>query len=93
MPETTQYMFAHKELVEMMVKQAGLHEGKWVLSVTFGFGAINGGPTAEQTMPTGVVGVQSIGIQKAQAESPAVLTVDAAVVNPASGEKRQPSSR
>ena len=93
MPEASQYMFTHKELVELMVKKAGVHEGKWILSVTFGFGAVNGGPTPEQVMPTGVVGVQSIGIQKAQSDSPEPLTVDAAVVNPASSEKKRPASR
>lgn len=93
MPEASQYMFTHKELVELMIKKADVREGKWMLSITFGFGAINGGPTPEQAMPTGVVGVQSVGIHKAQSDSPEALTVDAAVVNPASSEKRRPSSR
>jgi hypothetical protein len=86
MPEANQYMFTHKEIAELMVKKAGLHDGKWMLSVTFGFGAVNGGPTTEQAMPTGVVAVQSIGIQKAPPDAPAALTVDAAVVNPAPGQ-------
>jgi hypothetical protein len=93
MPEASQYMFTHKELVELMIKKAGIHEGKWVMAVTFGFGAINGGPTLEQMMPTGVVGVQSIGIQKAQAESPAILTVDAGVVNPAASNETKPPAK
>jgi hypothetical protein len=93
MPEANQYSFSHKELVEIMVKKAGIHEGKWMLSITFGFGAINSGPSPDQMIPTGVVGVQSIGILKAVVESPEALTVDAAVVNPASTEKTRPSGR
>ena len=33
MPEASQYMFTHKELVELMVKKAGIHEGKWAMSL------------------------------------------------------------
>jgi hypothetical protein len=93
MPEANQFMFGHKELVELMVKKADLHEGKWTLAITFGFGAVNGGPTPDQVMPTGVVAVQAIGIHKAQPDSPEPITVDASVINPVSSGKRRPSSR
>lgn len=93
MPEASQYSFSHKELVELMIKKANIHEGTWMMMVTFAFGALNGGPTPDQVMPTGMVGVQSIGIQKAPPDSPAPLVVDAAQVNPASSGKRRPSSR
>src|ERR1043166_6665871 len=93
MPEANQYMFSHKELVELMIKKAGLHEGKWMLSVTFGFGAMNGGPAPDQQMPTGVVGVQTVGLQRAQPESPENMTLDAAVVNPASSASQRPASQ
>lgn len=83
MPEASQYLFAHKELVELMIKKAGIHEGKWVLLVNFGFTAINGGPSPDQMVPAAVVGVQSIGIQKAALDSPSGLVVDAGEVNPA----------
>jgi hypothetical protein len=87
MPEASQYTFTHKELVEMMVKKANIHEGRWMLLVNFGFAAINGGPSADQMMPTGMVGLQSVGIQKATPESPASLVVDAAEVNPLPSEE------
>jgi hypothetical protein len=94
MPEASQYVFAHKELVELMIKKVGLHEGKWMISITFGFGVLNAGPSAEQIMPTGFVGVQTIGLIKAQPDSPEILTVDAAAVNPvASSEKKPPAKR
>jgi hypothetical protein len=82
MPEANQYVFAHKELTEMMIKKAGLHEGKWMLLVNFGFAAINGGPSPDQVMPTAVAAIQTIGIQKATPDSPPALVVDAAEVNP-----------
>jgi hypothetical protein len=82
MPEVSQYLFTHKELAEMMVKKAELHEGKWTLLVNFTFAAVMGGPSPEQIIPTAFAGVQSIGLQKAMPESPAALTIDAAEVNP-----------
>jgi hypothetical protein len=91
MPEASQYSFSHKELVELMIKKTGLHEGKWMLLVTFGFGAVNSGPSPDQVMPTAVVGIQSVGIQKATTDAPESLTVDAGVVNPASSAKKRPS--
>jgi hypothetical protein len=82
MPEVNQYVFTHKELVEMMVKKAGLHEGKWTLLVNFTYAALMGGPSPEQIIPTAIAGVHSMGLQRATPESPAALTVDAAEVNP-----------
>jgi hypothetical protein len=83
MPEASSYKFTHKELVEMMIKKIDLHEGRWMLMATFGFGAINGGPSSDEVVPTGMVGLQALGIQQATNESPASLVADAAEVNPA----------
>lgn len=83
MPEVNQYVFSHKEIVEMLIKAADIHEGKWTLSVTFAFAAINGGPTPDQVMPSAIAGVQTIGIQRALPDAPDPITVDAAKINPA----------
>jgi hypothetical protein len=88
MPEANQYMFKHKELVTMMIKETGLHEGKWMLSVNFGFAAINAGPGPDQMNPTAMAGIQAIGLQKAADDSPPALVVDAAEVNPRPPAKR-----
>lgn len=88
MPETTQYSFSHKEIVEMMIKKVGLHEGKWVMVVNFAFGAVNVGPTPTEALPTAFASVQHFALQKAQADSPASLLVDAAEVNPAPGKAK-----
>jgi len=87
MPEPTQYMFKHRELVEVMIKHAGIHEGKWVLSVNFGLAAINSGPNEDEVVPTAMVPVQGIGILRAPDGAPRGLVVDAAESNPAPKSK------
>jgi hypothetical protein len=82
MAEASQFTFTHKELVDMLIKQAGVHEGKWMLMVNFGFGAVNGGPSPDQIFPTAFAAIQFIGIQRATEDSPPSLVADAAVVNP-----------
>ena len=82
MPEVNQYMFAHKELLEMLVKQAGVHEGKWTISINFGFSAGIIGPSPEELSPGAVVAIQQIGIQRASPDAPEAITIDAAAINP-----------
>ena len=84
MPEVGSYTFTHKEIATALVKQAGIHEGKWQIIMTFGLAAMNMGPTEGELVPGAAVAVTGIGIRKATAESPASLVVDAAEVNPAS---------
>jgi hypothetical protein len=93
MPDINQYEFKHKELLEALVKQAGLHEGRWQLIVNFGLAGANVGPSDDQMTPGAVVAVQWIGLSKATDTSPPALVIDAAEVNPASTSKRRPSSR
>jgi hypothetical protein len=84
MPEANQYLFSHKEVTEMLVRAAGIHEGRWMLTVNFGFSAANFGPTPEQAGPGAVVGILGIGIQRVTQEGPPLATiVDAAAINPA----------
>ena len=95
MPEVNQYLFSNKELLEMLIKQAGVHEGKWILMANLGFSAGNFGPSSDQMSPGGVVAVLQMGIQRASPETPEQAVVDAAVFNPASSStsKRRPSER
>jgi hypothetical protein len=83
MPEIEQYKFKHKEVVELLIKSAGLHEGKWQLALEFGLAALNMGPSPDEVVPGAAVAVVSIGLQRANPESPPALVADAAVVNPA----------
>lgn len=84
MPEINSYTFKHKEVLESLIKRAGLHEGRWQLTMTFGLAAANMGPTPEDVVPGAAVAVTGLGLQRAQADSPEALTLDAGVVNPAS---------
>ena len=84
MAEINQLMFKHREVVEALVKKAGLHEGKWQLIMTFGLAAMNMGPSEAEVVPGAAVAVTGIGLQRASSESPSALVVDAAEVNPAS---------
>ena len=87
MAEINQYQFSHKEVAEALVKQQGIHEGLWGITVEFGFNATNISldPTGTTLMPAGVCLVQKIGLTRF--EKPNNLTVDAAEVNPAEASK------
>jgi hypothetical protein len=83
MAEPKQITFAYQELAEILIRQQDIHEGLWAIFVEFGIGAANvsPGPGAE-ALPTAIVPIRRIGIQKLDDEVPG-LTVDAAKVNPA----------
>jgi len=92
MPEINQLFFSHKEIIEMLLKKANIHEGRWMLSVNFGLGAGNFGTVPEQIAPGAIVTVLGVGLQRAAADTPQVITLDASVVNPApeaTGVKRK----
>lgn len=93
MPEPSQYMFKYQEVLEALIKKAGLHEGKWQLIMSFGLAGANMGPNDQEIVPGAAIAVTGIGLSKAVPESPAALTADAAVVNPASTSASPPASR
>jgi hypothetical protein len=80
MPEATQIAYKHRELVEMMIKDRGLHEGIWGLFVRFGLGASNVGPNETDVQPAAIIPVIEIGLQKFEKENN--ISLDAAKVNP-----------
>ena len=88
MPEVNQIFFAHKEVLEHLIKKADVHEGKWMLAVNFGFAAGNFGPGPDQLSPGAIVTVLSVGIQRAGVDTPEPATLDAAVVNPSKSKRR-----
>jgi len=95
MSERERKTFPYRELAEVLVKHAGIHEGHWALFVEFGLGAANmpiAGPDGGFVLkPTAVVPVNMIGVQKFDEPSP--LSVDAAQVNPRSGKSDRPRTR
>ncbi len=80
MPETSQIIFSHKELVELMLKQQRIHEGICGLFIKFSLGASNVGPTQTEVLPAAIVAVTEIGLQKFEQETN--ISIDAAKVNP-----------
>ena len=80
MAEASQYVFGFKELTEMLVKKEGLHVGHWAILVRFGINAANVSMGGSEPLPSAIVPIVEIGIQRETAPTP--LSVDAAVVNP-----------
>ena len=81
MADASTYIFSYKELVEILVKNQGIHQGLWGIYIKFGIGAANVGDTENGiVLPSAIVPVQEIGIQVFDKANN--LTVDAAVVNP-----------
>jgi hypothetical protein len=80
MPEASQIIFSYKELVELLIKKQGLHEGIWGLNVNFGMQATNMGPNDSDLKPAAIIGILGIGLQKMDKETS--LSLDAAKVNP-----------
>lgn len=82
MPDVNQFSFTHRELLTLLIKAADLHEGKWMMLITFGFTAGNFGPDEKSVMPGAIIAVQHVGLQRATPDSPTSIVVDAAEVNP-----------
>ena len=80
MPEPTQIVFTHKEIVELLLKKQDIHEGIWGLFIKFGLKAANIGASPTDMMPSAIIPVLEIGLQKGKEEGN--LFVDAAKVNP-----------
>lgn len=82
MPEATEIMFKHKEVVGALLKQHGIHEGFWMLSINFGIGAGNVGQTEDQSdlNPAAIIPILNIGIKRVDQLNN--LSADAAEVNP-----------
>lgn len=82
MAEATNYIFTHKEIAELLIKKQDIHEGFWGIHIEFGLGAANisSGPEDQNVLPSAIIPVKRIGIQKFDQPNP--LTVDAALVNP-----------
>lgn len=81
MAQAAQIVFSHKEVVEALIKQQGIHEGIWGLWIKFGIQGANVGMGSTNLVPAAIVPVLEIGLQKFDGVSS--LSVDAAEVNPA----------
>ena len=86
MPEINQYTLTHKELLELLIQQNGVHEGRWSLLIGMAISAGMFGPDPAQTFPGAAVTFNQIGIQRfvpgSTPEGPGSIVLDAAVINP-----------
>jgi hypothetical protein len=82
MAEVTRIEFANKDVVILMLKEQGIHEGNWIFQVKFSFGAMNMGAATDGTdaVPSGIVGVTGLGLELVP--QPLPFSVNAAEVNP-----------
>jgi len=81
MPEAKQVTFTYKELSEVLVKKLNLHEGIWGIYIEFAIQGANIKDPGGQVLPSAVVPVVKIGIQRMDEVNS--ISVDAALVNPA----------
>ena len=82
MPEINQYILNNKELLALIIKETGCHEGKWVLMASFGIAPGNYGPSIAEAGPGVAVAISKIGIQRADSKTPEEAMLDASVINP-----------
>ena len=81
--EKPPHMLDQREIVELIIKAKGIHEGKWVLAAEFGIATGRFGPSPDHLVPGVAVGLSKLGVQQVtDAESaPAPIIVDASAVN------------
>lgn len=88
MAEQRVISFEYKEMTELLIKQADVHEGLWGIAIEFNLAVANVSATMgvgpidmTNLLPAAIAAVKRIGIQRF--DQPNNLTVDAAQVNPA----------
>jgi hypothetical protein len=87
MTETTQttqttFEYSNRELIVLLLRTHGVHEGHWHLSAKLAFSAMNIGqsPDGTDASPAGVVAVN--GVRIVRIPEPLPFSVNAAEVNP-----------
>lgn len=82
MAEVKQIAYSNKDLLILLLKDQGVHEGHWVLGAQLTFTAMNIGhsPDGSDVSPAGVVGVTGVVIERVP--EPLPFSVNADEVNP-----------
>jgi len=77
-----QISYTNKELLILLIKDRGIHEGNWVLGAQLAFSAMNIGqlPDGSDASPAGVVAVTGVVIDSVP--EPLPFSVNAAEINP-----------
>lgn len=82
MTESIYFAYTNKELVALIIKSHGIHDGDWVLSANLTFSAMNIGQATDgsDASPAGVVAITGIRIERVPAPLP--FSINAAAINP-----------
>ncbi|MBB5348066.1 hypothetical protein JWG42_15590 [Desulfoprunum benzoelyticum] len=82
MADITRIEYTKKDLLTLMLKDQGIHEGHWVLGVKFIFTAMNIGqsPDGSDASPASVAAVDTIHLERVP--EPLPFSVDAGEINP-----------
>ncbi len=75
MPETTQIVYSHKELTELIMRDLGITSGHWAIYITFRLMGANVGLEEGDLKPVAMTFVESIGVTRVAEPNP--LSVDA----------------
>ena len=87
MPETTQIVYSHKELTELILRDRGITSGHWAIYITFHLVGANLGLEEGDLKPVAITFVDTIGVNRVPEPTP--LSVDASKL----GERRPVSRR
>ena len=87
MPETSLIRYTHEEVLKLLVKDAGIHEGKWQLTFHMALqtGRMPIGGESDKVYPGAAMIIQALGLQLIEKDvpiQPGSIYVDAAEVNP-----------
>jgi hypothetical protein len=81
MHQSTQIYFVLREVIEILLKNRGIHDGHWIPVLKFSTAGTNIGLNGGEPLPAAVIQVQEIGLQRV--DEPVPGSVSAALVNPA----------
>lgn len=91
-----QHIFSHQEVLRALIREKGLHEGRWGLAYELTLAATNvnalkEGETQPTITPASLVLIQRLALIETQDVNP--LTADAAEVNPPRRKSRTRSKK
>ena len=75
-------LLKNEQLVELLIKHNGIHEGKYVLALELQIALGSFGPDVNSVSPGAIFGVSGIGLLKTETGHTGAKPVDAAIVNP-----------
>ena len=75
MPETTQMVYSHRELTELILRDRGITSGHWAIYIKFRLVGANVELDEGDLKPVAMTFVESIGVTRVEAPNP--LSVDA----------------